>query len=88
MYRYCDTRSVLRVELKPPENAKSTCVYAVKLEARTVSSDAFDQEVNKLDERGNDLRTPLHAGACRGSPARTVIVFIPLFEASNRPEKV
>lgn len=43
--------SVLRVELKPPENAKGTCVYAVKLEARAVSSDVFDQEVNKRMKR-------------------------------------
>ena len=37
--------STCRVDLKPPETAKSTCVYAVKLEARAVSSDAFDKEV-------------------------------------------
>lgn len=36
-----------RVELKPPENAKGTCVYAAKLEARAVSGDAFDQEASK-----------------------------------------
>eukprot|EP00752_Nemacystus_decipiens_P011484 g10196.t1 len=46
LYFFSDKgNSGLRVELKPPDNAKGVCVYAVKLEARTVSSDAFDQEI-------------------------------------------
>ncbi|CAM9950745.1 unnamed protein product [Pylaiella littoralis] len=48
VYFVSETRRVhYRVEWKPPENAKGTCVYAAKLEARAVSGDAFDQEASK-----------------------------------------
>ncbi|CAM9099296.1 unnamed protein product [Ectocarpus fasciculatus] len=49
LYFFSDKgNSGLRVELKPPENTKGTCVYAAKLEPRAVSGDAFDQEASGI----------------------------------------
>eukprot|EP00904_Undaria_pinnatifida_P003151 jgi/Undpi1/12837/HiC_scaffold_7.g02504.m1 len=54
LYFFADKGNTgLRVDLNPPENAKSTCVYAVKLEARAISSETFDKEEGDDDGDGD-----------------------------------